>query len=95
MHNLNKQPPVWAPDAVPSNQGWKHPVTGELLVSIVLDPSLYQTQEPVISTKTEIPVIEPVVIEPTLPKVEVVKASSVKKAEEPKAKPGPKPKAAK
>lgn len=28
------QAPRWCPDAVPSSTGWKHPVTGELLVSV-------------------------------------------------------------
>ena len=27
-------PPSWAPNAVPSDRGWRHPVTGELLVSV-------------------------------------------------------------
>lgn len=32
-HDRNKTAPAWAPDAVASPQGWRHPKTGELLVS--------------------------------------------------------------
>jgi hypothetical protein len=32
-HDRNKTAPSWAPDAVASPQGWRHPKTGELLVS--------------------------------------------------------------
>lgn len=27
------QPPNWAPDAVATNLGWCHPVTGEVLIA--------------------------------------------------------------
>lgn len=32
--NIVNFPPSWCPDAVPSDRGWRHPVTGELLVSV-------------------------------------------------------------
>jgi len=32
--NITNTPPSWAPNAVPSDKGWRHPVTGELLVSV-------------------------------------------------------------
>lgn len=32
--NYKTTPPSWQPDAVPSDRGWRHPVTGELLVSV-------------------------------------------------------------
>jgi len=32
-HDRYKTAPTWAPDAVASPQGWRHPKTGELLVS--------------------------------------------------------------
>lgn len=34
MKNIVNFPPSWCPDAVPSDRGWRHPVTGELLVSV-------------------------------------------------------------
>lgn len=33
MRDINT-PPSWCPDAIPSDRGWRHPVTGELLVSV-------------------------------------------------------------
>jgi len=32
-HDRNHTPPSWQKDAVVSPQGWRHPKTGELLVS--------------------------------------------------------------
>lgn len=32
--NITNTPPSWCPDAVPSDRGWRHPKTGELLVSV-------------------------------------------------------------
>jgi len=34
MKNIVNSPPSWCPDAVPSDRGWRHPKTGELLVSV-------------------------------------------------------------
>ena len=34
MKNIANYPPSWCPDAVPSDRGWRHPKTGELLVSV-------------------------------------------------------------
>lgn len=30
----HQNPPRWQPDAIPTNRGWVHPRTGELLVSV-------------------------------------------------------------
>lgn len=30
----HRNPPRWCPDAIATNRGWKHPKTGELLVSV-------------------------------------------------------------
>lgn len=46
--------PSWCPDAVPTRQGWRHPKTGELLVSI---PGGLPVVESVISEKVENSVI--------------------------------------
>ena len=34
MKNIVNYPPSWCPDAVPSDKGWRHPKTGELLVAV-------------------------------------------------------------
>lgn len=34
MSNIYINPPRWCSDAVPSNKGWCHPVSGELLISV-------------------------------------------------------------
>ena len=34
MKNIYNKPPAWCPDAVPSDRGWRHHKTGELLVSV-------------------------------------------------------------
>lgn len=34
MKNIVNYPPSWCPDAIPSDRGWRHPKTGELLVSV-------------------------------------------------------------
>jgi hypothetical protein len=34
MKNIVNTPPSWCADAVASDRGWRHPVTGELLVSV-------------------------------------------------------------
>ena len=50
-HDRNKTAPAWAPDAVASPQGWRHPKTGELLVSykgldkIVETPKVKKTKK--------------------------------------------------
>ena len=33
-YDIRKNPPKWCKDAVPSDKGWRHPKTGELLVSV-------------------------------------------------------------
>lgn len=32
--DIKSAPPAWCANAVPSDRGWRHPVTGELLVSV-------------------------------------------------------------
>lgn len=32
--SIKNFPPSWCPDALPSERGWVHPKTGELLVSV-------------------------------------------------------------
>lgn len=39
--SLYDTPPKWAKNAVASPRGWRHPETGELLVSIKLDMSKF------------------------------------------------------
>jgi hypothetical protein len=34
MRDIRNSPPSWCPNAIPSDRGWRHPVTGELLVSV-------------------------------------------------------------
>ena len=34
MKNKTQLPPSWCPEAVASDRGWRHPITGELLVSV-------------------------------------------------------------
>ena len=44
--DIRKFPPTWAPDAVPSDRGWRDARTGELLVSIrdgcIIDETISQ-----------------------------------------------------
>lgn len=60
MKNIVNFPPSWCPDAVPSDRGWRHPVTGELLVSVRggVKP-LAQVQEQLV----EVPAAEEVISE--------------------------------
>jgi len=105
MHNLNRTAPLWAPDAIATAQGWKHPVTGELLVSIVIDADILSGTpapvivapipapvEPVAEVKTPEPVVEPVA-EVKTPEPAVTPVEEVKPQAYSGAKRGPKPKA--
>ena len=47
----NKTAPTWAPDAVASPQGWRHPKTGELLVSYKGLDAVVGTAKPAKKTK--------------------------------------------
>lgn len=46
LPDIRKFPPPWAPDAVPSDRGWRARKTGELLVSIrggcIIDETISQ-----------------------------------------------------
>ena len=53
------QPPKWCADAVPSPEGWKHPKTGELLISIPggIPMQIQESEKPVIKETVEDSVI--------------------------------------
>mgnify|MGYP000993476450 CR=1 FL=1 len=35
LPDITKNPPAWEPNAIPSETGWRHPETNELLVSLI------------------------------------------------------------
>lgn len=57
MKNIFNTPPNWCPDAIPSDRGWRHPVTKELLVSVRGGVKLAPKEV------LELPVEEPVIDE--------------------------------
>lgn len=61
MKNITKSPPSWCPDAVPSDRGWRHPVTGELLVSV--RGGVIGNQEKQQTAILEVPESKPVISE--------------------------------
>ena len=64
MKNIVNFPPSWCPDAVPSDRGWRHPVTGELLVSVRGGvKTLAQVQEQLVEVPAAVEVISEVVEE--------------------------------
>lgn len=99
--SIEFEPPSWAPYAIPSAQGWRHPVTKELLVAI---PGGVKTKPGIINESPEAKSVikeevkaEKVIDEVVAQPVEVIKeAPAVKtvitEAKVP-AKRGPKPKA--
>lgn len=52
--NITNTPPNWQKDAVPSARGWRHPRTGELLVSVKLDMTQFEEKEPKVEKKEEV-----------------------------------------
>lgn len=44
LPDITKTPPAWEPNAIPSDTGWRHPETNELLVSLIkgCHPEAYQ-----------------------------------------------------
>lgn len=78
------RPPSWCSDAVPTDRGWTHPRTGELLKAVKIKPHMIeewfasQSEE---ETKVEI-VMEPV-IESPLFEDEIVVESSFEEEIEP------------
>lgn len=55
LPDITKNPPSWEPNAVPTDTGWRHPETNELLVSLIkgCHPDAYVTED-----EEEIPVEE-------------------------------------
>lgn len=55
LPDITKTPPAWEPNAIPSETGWRHPETNELLVSLIkgCHPDAYVTED-----DEEIPVEE-------------------------------------
>jgi hypothetical protein len=58
-HNLYKQAPAYAPNAIPSPAGWRDPRTNELLVAIKLnmsdfDDAVVVVEETVVVEQTEV-----------------------------------------
>ena len=55
LPDITKTPPAWEPNAIPTESGWRHPETNELLVSLIkgCHPEAYKALEAV-----EIPVEE-------------------------------------
>lgn len=55
LPDITKNPPAWEPNAIPTDTGWRHPETNELLVSLIkgCHPDAYVTED-----EEEIPVEE-------------------------------------
>lgn len=55
LPDITKNPPAWEPNAIPTDTGWRHPETNELLVSLIkgCHPDAYVTED-----EEEIPVTE-------------------------------------
>lgn len=55
LPDITKNPPSWEPNAIPTDTGWRHPETNELLVSLIkgCHPDAYVTED-----EEEIPVEE-------------------------------------
>lgn len=55
LPDITKNPPAWEPNAIPTDTGWRHPETNELLVSLIkgCHPDAYVTED-----DEEIPVEE-------------------------------------
>lgn len=55
LPDITKNPPTWEPNAIPTDTGWRHPETNELLVSLIkgCHPDAYVTED-----EEEIPVEE-------------------------------------
>lgn len=49
--NILNSPPSWQKDAIPTPLGWKHPRSGELLVSVRLDMSQFEKTEDIPSNE--------------------------------------------
>lgn len=47
LPDITKTPPAWEPNAIPTDTGWRHPETNELLVSLIkgCHPEAYKSEE--------------------------------------------------
>lgn len=47
LQDITKNPPAWEPNAVPTDTGWRHPETNELLVSLIkgCHPDAYKSED--------------------------------------------------
>ena len=47
LPDITKTPPPWEPNAVPTEHGWRHPETNELLVSLIkgCHPDAYKSED--------------------------------------------------
>ena len=47
LPDITKNPPAWEPNAIPSETGWRHPETNELLVSLIkgCHPEAYKSED--------------------------------------------------
>jgi hypothetical protein len=47
LPDITKYPPTWEPNAIPTDKGWRHPETNELLVSLIggCHPEAYESLE--------------------------------------------------
>lgn len=47
LPDISKNPPAWEPNAIPTDTGWRHPETNELLVSLIkgCHPDAYVTED--------------------------------------------------
>ena len=47
LPDITENPPAWEPNAIPTDTGWRHPETNELLVSLIkgCHPNAYVTED--------------------------------------------------
>ena len=87
LPDIRKFPPPWAPDAVPSDRGWRDIKTGELLVSIrggcIIDETI--SQEVIMETLRPLAVLSDCTIpEEVIDETETEEANLTEEVEKPK-----------
>lgn len=87
LPDIRKFPPPWAPDAVPSDRGWRDCKTGELLVSIrggcIIDETI--SQEVIMETLQPLAVLSDGAIpEEVIDETETEEANLTEEVEKPK-----------
>lgn len=87
LPDIRKLPPPWAPDAVPSDRGWRDRKTGELLVSIrggcIIDETI--SQEVIMETLQPLAVLSDGAIpEEVIDETETEEANLTEEVEKPK-----------